>query len=91
MGGVGLAKAKIVLSHDHQRVDVIDEGNDAGVDVIDIEEDNLTNSDGNIVDLDDDDDDGIFSIANDDILAGEENNLLALRAGRTETNKGESA
>ena len=65
--------------------------------MIDIEEDNLSNSDDTIADSDDDDFGGIFNVTNDDTsededtLAEEENDLLAVRTGRTDTNKGESA
>ena len=65
--------------------------------MIDIEEINLSNSDGTIADSDDDDNAGIYSIDNDDtsgtedILAEEKNELLAFRTRRTEINKGESA
>ena len=62
-----------------------------------IEEDNQINSDYTIADLDDDDDAGIFSIAkdytseDDDILAEENIDRLAVHTRRTETNEGESA
>ena len=47
------------------RVKVIDDANVADVDQIDIEADYLSNSDDTIADPDEDDDAGIFSIAND--------------------------
>ena len=65
--------------------------------MIDIEEDNLSNSDDTIADSEDDDFGGTFNVTNDDTsededtLAEEENDLLAVRTGRTDTNKGESA
>ena len=46
------------------RVKVIDDANDADVDLIDIEEDNLSNSDNPIADPDEDNDAGIFWIVN---------------------------
>ena len=59
------------------------------VDVIDIEADALSNSDDTIADLDEDDDAGICSIANDytsedeNTLAEEEDNLFAVHTRRT--------
>ena len=74
---------------------------DADVDQVDIdEEDHLNNSGNAITDSDDDDDAGIFSIANDypseddTILADEqkeESTLSAVRTRRTEQNNTESA
>ena len=60
------------------RVDTMDDANEADVDKLYIEEDNLSTSDGTIVEFDDA---GIFSIANDytsedeDILAKDESDL----------------
>ena len=62
-----------------------------------IEEDNQINSDYTIADLDDDDDAGIFSIANDytsedeNTLAEEEDDILAVRTRRTATNQSDAA
>ena len=69
----------------------------ADVDQVDIEEDNLINSDDTTADTDEDDDAGIFSIANDytsedeNTLAEKEDDLLAVRTRRTATNQSESA
>ena len=60
---------------------------------VDIGEDNLINSDDTIADPDEDDDAGIFSIANDynseekNTLDEEEDDLLAVRTRRTATNQ----
>ena len=47
------------------RVELFDDANVADVDQVDIKEENPINSDDIIFDPDDDDDAGIFSIAND--------------------------
>ena len=79
------------------RVDIIDDANDADVDLIDIEEGNHSNSDDTIAALGNGDDSGIASIANhhtsedEDTLAEEENDLLAVRTGRTESSRNVSA
>ena len=71
--------------------------NVADVDQIDIEADDLSNSDDTIADPDEDDDAGIFSIANDhtsedeNTLAENDGDLLAVRIKRTATNQSESA
>ena len=44
---------------------MIDDANVANVDQVDIEEDNLINSDDTFADLDEEDDVGIFSITNE--------------------------
>ena len=71
---------------------------DADVDNLDIEEEHHPNYSGSaIIDSDDADDAGIFSIINDnasereDTLADEESNLLAVRTRRTERQNNESA
>ena len=68
----------------------MDDANEADVDKLYIEEDNLSTSDGTIVEFDDA---GIFSIANDytsedeDILAKDESDLWAVRNRSIETEK----
>ena len=57
------------------RVEVIDDANVADVDQIDIEADDLSNSENTIAEPDEDDDAGIFSIANEYI--SEDENTLA--------------
>ena len=57
------------------RVEVFDDANVAVVDQVDIEEENLINSDDTIADPDEDDDACIFSIAND--YTSEDENTLA--------------
>ena len=71
---------------------------DADVDQVDIDEENhLNNSGSAIIDSDNDDDAGIFSIVNDcsskeeDNLAEEEKNLLAVSTKRTDKQNKESA
>ena len=64
--------------------------------MIDIEADGHSDSDDTIAYLDEDDDAGIFSIANeytseDECTFAEEDDLLAVRTGRTVSNKRESA
>ena len=79
------------------RVAIIDDANDADVDLFDIEEGGHSNSDDTIATLGNGDDAGTASIANhltsedDDTLAEEENDLLAVRTGRTESNRNDSA
>ena len=69
----------------------------ADVDQVDIEEDNLINSDDTTADTDEDDDAGIFSIANDYIsedentVADKDDGLLAIRTWRTATNQSDAA
>ena len=71
---------------------MIDDANVANVDQVDIEEDNLINSDDTFADLDEEDDVGIFSITNEytsqdeNTLAKEENDLSAVRTRCTATN-----
>ena len=73
-------------------IEVIDDANVADVDQVDIEEDNLSNSDDTIVELDEVDDAGIFSIANDytsedeNTLAEKDDDLLAVHTRCTTTN-----
>ena len=92
-GGEGFARAKNCSGSFSSRVEVIDVANIAEVDQIDIEADDLSNSDDTIADPDEDDDAGIFSIANDynseeeNTLDEEEDDLLAVRTRRTETNQ----
>ena len=61
-----------------------DDANVTDIDLIDVEEDNLINSDDTIADPDEDDDAVIFSIANG---YASEDDLLAVRTKRTATNK----
>ena len=65
--------------------------------LIDIEEDNLSNSNDTIADPDEDDDAVAFSIDNyytkeyENTLAEKEDDLLAMRTRHTATNQSESA
>ena len=95
--GEGIRSSKIRSGSFSSRVEVIDDANVADVDQIDIEADDLNNSDGTIADPYENDDAGIFSIANDytsddeNTLAEEEDDLLAVRTRRTGTNQSMSA
>ena len=64
-GGGRICSSKNHSGSCSSRVKVLDDANVADVDQIDIEADNLSNSDDTIVELDEVDDAGIFSIAND--------------------------
>ena len=93
----GIRSSKNRSSSCSSRVKVFDDANVANVDQVDIEEENLINSDDTIADPDEDDDAGIFSIANDytsedeNTLAEEEDGLLAVRTGCTATNQSDAA
>ena len=93
----GIRSSKNRSSSCSSRVKVFDDANVANVDQVDIEEENLINSDDTIADPDEDDDAGIFSIANDyasedeNTLDEEENDLLAVLTRHTKTNQIESA
>ena len=96
-GGIRSSRNRSVSCSSH--VEVIDDANVGDVDQIDIEADDLSNSDDTIADPDEDDDDdaGIFSIANDytseneNTLAEKEDDLLAVCTRHPATNQSESA
>ena len=95
--GGGFARSQTRTGSCSSRVEVLNDASVADVDLIDIEVDNLSNSDDTIADPDEDDDTGIFTIANDYTregdytLAEEENDILAVRTRRTATTKIETA
>ena len=98
MGGV--RSSKNLSGSFSSRVEILDDANIVDLDLIDIDEDSLNNSDDAIADPDEHDDAGIFSIANDytredenslaeeeKTLAKEENGLLAVRTRGNVTKK----
>ena len=95
--GEGIRSSKKRSGSCSSRVKVIDEANDTDVELIDIEDNKLSNSDDTIADSDEDDNASIFSTSNeyasedDDTLPEEERQLLEVRAKRTDTNATESA
>ena len=96
-GGGRICSSKKHSGSCSSRVKVLDDANVADVDQINIEEDDISNSDDPIADPNEDADAGIFSIANDYIsedentLTEEEDDLLAVRTRRTATNQSHSA
>ena len=95
--GCGISSSKSRSGSCSSRVGVIDDANVAYVDQDDIEEDNLINTDDTIADSDEDDDAGIFSIANDytsenkNTLPENEDDLLLVCTKHPATNQSESA
>ena len=95
--GEGIRSSKKRSGSCSSRVKVIDEANDTDVELIDIEDNKLSNSDDTIADSDEDDNASIFSTSNeyasedDDTLPEEERQLLEVRTKRTDTNTTESA
>ena len=93
----GFSRAKNHSGSCSSRVEVLDDANVADVDQVDIEEDNLINSDDTVADPDEDDDATIFSIANDytsedeNTLAEEVDDLLAVSTRRTATDQSDAA